>query len=59
MRWNLIVFWSAIIMAFWGVLGTDDVKTGVLFFGIGLYMLNFVWISDIQKRINDFEGGKE
>ena len=46
-------------MTIWGILGTDDVKEGILFFGIGLFMINVVFISDIEKRINDLEGGKE
>ena len=51
----------AVFMAVIGIyaVGQDDLKHGFIVFGLGLYFLNILAISKIQKDINDLEGGEE
>ena len=51
----------AVFMAVIGIysVGQDDLKHGFVVFGLGLYLLNLLAISRIQKQINGFEGGEE
>lgn len=61
---NVIYSMGAIFAVFMAVIGIyavgqDDLKHGFIVFGLGLYFLNILAISRIQKDINDLEGGEE
>lgn len=56
-----ICYFMSLGMAIGGIydLSFGEIKSGILLFGFGLYLMNVLAIFSLQKQINNFEGAKE